>query len=50
MDWKMIGAVGAVIAAVAILHGATSRKWQDIHTLGIVLGAAAALAPYVLDA
>jgi hypothetical protein len=39
-----------VIAGIAVLHGLTSRKWRDIHTLGTLLGIAVAVAPYVLDA
>jgi hypothetical protein len=48
IDWKAVGAAGGIIAAIAVLHGLTSRKWQDMHTLGVVLGLAAAAAPYVL--
>ncbi len=50
IDWKAVGAAGAVIAGIAVLHGLTSRKWRDAHTLGVVLGLIAAAAPYVIDA
>jgi hypothetical protein len=49
IDWKTVGVLGAVIAGIAGLHGLTSRKWKDTHTAGVVLGLAAAVAPYVLD-
>ena len=49
IDWKAVGAAGAIIAGLAVLHGLTSRKWKDIHTLGVVLGLVAAAAPYMLD-
>jgi hypothetical protein len=45
IDWEVVGAAGAVIAAVATLHGLATRKWRDIHTLGVTLGLAATLAP-----
>ncbi len=49
VDWKAVGAIGAVIAGLAVLHGQTSKRWKDAHTLGVVLGLVAAIAPYVLD-
>jgi hypothetical protein len=49
IDWKAVGAIGAVVAGIAVLHGLTNRKWKDIHTLGVLLGIAAAAAPYLLD-
>jgi len=50
VDWKAVGAIGAVIAGIAVLHGLTTRKWKDAHTLGVVIGLIAAAAPYLLDA
>jgi len=49
IDWKAVGAIGAVVAAIAVLHGLTSRKWKEVHTLGMLLGLLATAAPYVLD-
>lgn len=49
IDWKAVGAIGTVIAGIALLHGLTSRKWKDAHTLGVVLGLLATAAPYLLD-
>jgi len=49
MDWKAVGAAGAVIAGIAALHGLTSRRWKDAHTLGVILGLVAAAAPYVAE-
>jgi hypothetical protein len=48
VDWKSVGAAGAAIASIAVLHGVATRKWKDIHTLGVMLGLIAAVAPYVL--
>jgi hypothetical protein len=45
INWKTVGAAGTVLAGIAILHGLTSRKWRDVHTLGVILGTAAAVAP-----
>jgi hypothetical protein len=44
MTPKQIGALGAVIAGVVALHGVTSKKWQDAHTIGVALGLLATLA------
>ncbi len=49
LDWKAVCAIGAVITGLAVLHGLTSRKWRDAHTLGVALGLLAAVGPYVLD-
>ena len=45
VNWKEVGAVGTVIAGVAVLHGLTSHKWRRIHTLGVLLGIVAVAAP-----
>jgi hypothetical protein len=49
IDWKAVSAVGTVIAGIAVLHGMATRRWKDIHTLGVVLGLIAVVAPFVLD-
>jgi hypothetical protein len=49
VDWKAVGAIGAVIAGLAVLHGLTSKRWKDAHTLGVVLGLIAAAALHVVD-
>lgn len=41
---KKIGAVAAVGAAVVAIHGITSKKWRNAHTLFTVLGAVVAVA------
>jgi hypothetical protein len=48
IDWKAVGAAGAVIAGTAVVHGLSSRKWKHLHTLGVMLGLIAAAASYVL--
>jgi hypothetical protein len=45
VNWKQVSAVGIVVAGIAVIHGLTSSKWRDIHTLGVVLGLVAAIAP-----
>lgn len=45
IGWRTAGAAGTVIAAVTVLHGITSRKWRDVHTIGVLLSLAAAIAP-----
>jgi hypothetical protein len=49
INWQAVGVAGTVIAGVAALHGLTSRKWRDAHTLGVILGLAASLAPKLLQ-
>jgi hypothetical protein len=44
MNWVKVRAGGAVIAGIALLHGVKGRKWRYIHTLGVVIGVAAATA------
>jgi hypothetical protein len=45
IDSKRIGAVGSIIAALAVLHGLRSRRWRYIHTFGVGLGVASAVLP-----
>ena len=42
IDWPRVRAGSAAIAGLALLHGLRQRKWRYIHTLGIVVGVAAA--------
>ncbi len=47
IDGKRVGAAGSVIAGIAVIHGLRTRKWRYIHTIGVVLGIAAVVAPLV---
>ena len=38
IDWKVVGAAGSIIAGIAVVHGLSNRKWQNIHTFGVALG------------
>jgi len=44
VDWEKVRAVGAIIGALAVLHGLKTRSWRYIHTAaaGLAIGAAAA--------
>jgi hypothetical protein len=47
IDWAKVGAAGTVIGGIAVIHGMRHRRWRYIHTAGVVLGIAAAIAPPV---
>jgi hypothetical protein len=44
VDWEKVRAVGAIIGALAVIHGLRTRSWRYIHTAaaGLAIGAAAA--------
>jgi hypothetical protein len=44
VDWERVGAVGAIISALIVLHGHQTRSWRYLHTAAtvLVIGAAAA--------
>jgi hypothetical protein len=44
IDWPKVRATGAVIAGLSAIHGLKYRKWQYVHTFGVVLGMVAAAA------
>lgn len=39
---------GGIALALVTIHGKTSRGWQDLHTIGVVLSAVAMLGPELL--
>ena len=47
INWKVVGGAGSIISGIAVMHGLKTRKWRHIHTLGVFLGIAAGLAPFV---
>jgi hypothetical protein len=49
IDWNKVGAVGTVIGGISVLHGLRHRRWRYIHTLGILLAIAAAVAPRLME-
>jgi hypothetical protein len=49
VDWKKVGAAGTVIGGISVLHGIRHRRWRYIHTLGVLLAIAAAVAPRLLE-
>jgi predicted alpha-1,6-mannanase (GH76 family) len=44
IDWKKVRAGGAVIAGISVIHGLRHRRWRYVHSAGVVLGIAAAVA------
>jgi orotate phosphoribosyltransferase-like protein len=49
IDWKKVRAAGAVIAGISVILGARHRRWRYTHTVGVVLGIAAAAASRLKD-
>jgi hypothetical protein len=49
IDWKKVRAAGAVIAGISVLLGVRHRRWRYTHTVGVVLGIAAAAAARLKD-
>lgn len=44
-DWSYVQLAGMTALALVAIHGATSRNWRDLHTLGVILCAVAAVGP-----
>ena len=42
IGWKKVRAAGAVIAGMSVILGVRHRRWRYTHTVGVVLGIAAA--------
>ena len=42
-DWKTLAIVASVGGLVVGLHGITSKRWTNAHTLFVLLGAIAAV-------
>ena len=38
IDWPRVRATGEVIAGLTAIHGLRYRKWEYVHTFGVVLG------------
>ncbi len=44
-DWSYVQLAGTMALALVAIHGATSRSWKDLHTIGVILCAVAAVGP-----
>ena len=44
IDWEKVRAVGAIVGAVAVIHGLKNRRWRYTHSAAaaLAIGAAAA--------
>jgi hypothetical protein len=38
IDWPTVRATGEIVAGLTAIHGLRYRKWEYVHTLGVVLG------------
>lgn len=43
-EWGAVGAVAGLGAAVVAYHGLTSKRWTELHSVLVVVGAVAAVA------
>jgi len=44
-DWKTLGSLGALIGAIVMLHGISSKEWKSAHTIGSILTIASLVGP-----
>lgn len=44
-DWGYVQLAGMTALTLVAIHGATSRNWRDVHTIGVILCAVAAIGP-----
>jgi hypothetical protein len=44
IDWPRVRAAGEVVAGVTAIQGLRHRKWEYVHTFGVVLGIVATAA------
>ncbi len=49
-DLQVVGAVAVIAGAIVTLHGLTSRRWRQAHTVVVVLSALAVAGPYLKSA
>lgn len=47
--WRDLSWAGWVIALLVAFHGITSKKWSDLHTLGVVCSVAGAVGPHLQE-
>jgi hypothetical protein len=44
-DWRTIGIAGTIIGVIVMAHGITTKRWQRLHTVGMLLSAASIIGP-----
>jgi hypothetical protein len=44
-NWATVGGIAAIASTVIALHGITSRRWQTVHTMAVLIGMAAYVGP-----
>ena len=44
IDWPRVRATAEIIAGLTAIHGLKYRKWEYVHTFGVVLGLVATAA------
>ena len=44
-DWRALGSLGALIGAIVMIHGISSKDWKTAHTIGSVLTVASLVGP-----
>jgi len=46
--WRGVQLAALIIGLAVTLHGITNRKWQELHTAGVVLSLAGTIGPELL--
>jgi len=44
-DWQTVRLAGTAVLLAVSIHGVSSRRWSDLHTLGVILSVVAAIGP-----
>ena len=44
-DWRAVGIAGTILGVIVMAHGITTKRWQRLHTLGMLLSVASVVGP-----
>jgi hypothetical protein len=44
-EWQTVRLAGTAVLLAVSIHGVTSSRWSELHTLGVILSVAAAIGP-----
>jgi hypothetical protein len=47
INWRWVRAVGVIVGAVAVAHGAKTRTWRVVHSAATALAVGGAIAAFL---